>query len=313
MNKILTAILCASLALPAIAADRIEVKPDASVAGPVLRLGDVATISGEDIDLLKDIEIGPAALPGQTRVVQASLIKSSIERQGFDLSSLEINGAENVRATTSHLALDKAGLEKDLRHFIELEMPWEAANTTVDVVAPNFEVVLPEGQVTIDWRCSPTYRYLGTGSFRGDVKVNGEVQRSVLCRADIEAYGEVVVAATDIPRGAIFSEKNLTIEPRALSTVPRNTIEDPGELLGQAAKRTLFLGQILTTSHACSRTLIKRNQIVSVEAQTDALRVHMQAKALADGGEGDAIPCQNTSSKQEFVGIIQPGGTVQVK
>jgi flagella basal body P-ring formation protein FlgA len=60
-------------------------------------------------------------------------------------------------------------------------------------------------------------------------------------------------------------------------------------------------------------TLVKRNEIVLVETRVGALTVQTRAKAMGDGIEGELVRCMNVGSKDEFVGVVLPNGTIYVQ
>jgi len=293
--------------------DTLQIKSEVYVKGPKLRVGDVAEIKGDNMEEIAALEIGFAALPGRTKRVQAALIESRLQREGYSCDAVEVTGARTVSATTMHLEITSGMLEESLREFVETEMPWDPLNATVDLVVPTFDIVVPDGEVAFLWRPSPQYRYLGRGAFRGEIKVDGLTQKTVICRAAIESFGEIVVAAHDIPRGQIINHDDLDVQVCALSTVDRNAFSDPADVVGLVAKRTIFPDQILTKRQVTPRRLVKRNQAVLVEVRSSTLVVRAQARALADGCEGDIVPCINVDSEEEFLGIVRKDGVVVVE
>ncbi|MCL4694114.1 MAG: flagellar basal body P-ring formation protein FlgA [Candidatus Hydrogenedentes bacterium] len=307
--------IAATLVLAALAladTDTIMLKTEAYVKGPALTLGDVADVQGENADALADIEIGNAAMPGDSKRLDASLVRSRIENAGFTADSVEIQGPGSVVATTLYSEITSDMLATDLRTFIEGEMPWALDEATIDVAAPTQNLVVPDGLVEVRWWPNPQYRWVGPGVFRGEVTVDGEVKRTVLVRAQVEAYTEVLVAATDIPRGSLISVADLQLEKRAMSQMRGNVLQSTGDAVGQVARSTIFPGQVITSRQLMPRQLIKRNQPVTVEARAGRLVIRSQARALMNGCEGDLITCVNPDSREEFQGVVRKDGVVVV-
>lgn len=295
------------------AAHTVVVKPEVHVKGPKLRVGDVAEVSGSGFEAVADVEIGYAALPGQSRTIQASLIQSQLERAGFSNHEVELAGAPAVRAVTRSVHLTRIVIEESLRQFIETEMPWDPVSTTIDLQVPSLEIVVPEGELEFAWRPSPDYRYLGHGSFRGEIRVDGVIHKTLICRASIQAYGPVVVAASSIPRGQTLTVNDIVIEQRALASVPRDVVRDPREILGLVAVKTIFPDQILTRRLLNPPILVRKNQVVTVETRTSGLVVRSRAKALGDGCEGSTVLCRNIDSGEQFMGEVRSDGVVWVQ
>ena len=85
------------------------------------------------------------------------------------------------------------------------------------------------------------------------------------------------------------------------------------DIKGLVTRTTIFPGQIITKRKVMPRKIIKRNQIVIVTMNIDSLHLQTQGKAMSDGYAGDLITCRNLTSKDEFVGIVCPNGTVMVQ
>ncbi|HOL77478.1 MAG TPA: flagellar basal body P-ring formation chaperone FlgA [Candidatus Hydrogenedentes bacterium] len=306
-------IACIMNAATADSVTRVTLKPEVHVAGPKLTVGDIADIQGPQREAVANVELGFAALPNQSRNLQASLVQSQIRQAGFSETDVIVGGAALVCAMTRSQVINKTAIEASLREFIEQELPWDVATATIDLQVPSLELVLPEGAVEFSWRPSPDYRYLGHGAFRGEIKVNGVTCKTVMCRASIEAYGPVLVAQRSIPRGQIVSPTDLVVEQRALSTLPRDALVDPEEAVGLITVKTVFPDQIITRRLLTARTVVRKNQIVTVETGGSGLVVRTRAKALADGKEGSLVLCENLDSKEQFMGEVRKDGTIRVQ
>ena len=291
----------------------VILREEAYVKGPQVVLGDVADIQGDAADSMAEIELLPAASPGSVKRILASMLRSRLVTSGFSPDEFEIAGAESVNATTMCIELSREMLVDDLRRFIESEMPWDASNATVDIDPPQSGLTLPEGELALEWSATPLYRYLGKGTIRGEALVDGEVRDVVYCKVDVQAYGDVVVASSDIPRGAIISPGDLAIEKRALSAMRSGFYQTPDELVGMVARSTVFPGTVLTSRHLMPRRIVKRNQIVVVEVKAGALLVRDRALAMSNAAAGDLIVCRRMNSKEEFQGVVRKDGVVEVQ
>ncbi|MFO7976022.1 MAG: flagellar basal body P-ring formation chaperone FlgA [Candidatus Hydrogenedentota bacterium] len=310
--------LCVAIAMVvtasrALAMNVVTLHEEAYVKGPQVALGDVADIQGDDADVLAALEVVPAASPGKVKRIHASLLRSRLVTSGYEAEEFEITGAASVNATTLCIELSEEMLEDDLRRFVISEMPWDAANATVDIEAPSSGLKLPEGKLTLEWRPTPLYKYLGRGTIRGEAVVDGEVCDVIYCKVDMEAYSDVVVAAKDISRGSIVSENDIVLEKRALSTMRNGYYEEPQEVIGMVAKSTIFPDTVLNSRHVMPRRIIKRNQIVTVEVRIGTLLVRDRAVAMSNAAAADMIICRRMNSKEEFQGVVRKDGVVVVE
>jgi flagella basal body P-ring formation protein FlgA len=307
-------LLTAVLLLPVAAwAGSVTLKANPYVKGPTICLGDIAEINAENAERLSRIELGPAALPGSVKRLDAAVVTARIEHAGLALDALELEGADAIHVTTLHLEVSGRMLAEDLRAHILATMPWDPKDTLVEVDPPSGDFVLPDGDVSIRWHPSSQFNYLGSGVFRGELCVDGQTQKTVLCRAHIETYGDVVVAVVDIPRGEPIRPADLALEKKPRSSLRGAPFGEPSGLDGYVAGSTLYPGQVITRQQVKPRRIIKRNQIVAIELRRGGLVVRSRAKAKNDACEGDVLRCQNLESKEEFEGIVQKDGLVALE
>ena len=291
----------------------VELHKEAYVRGPKIYLGDIADVAGPNARALASLEVSGAAAPGGVKRLNAALLEARIKNAGFDTGEVTVEGAPSVLATTLHLEVTPEAIAQDLRDFMEAEMPWDPCDATIDVVPPSQDFMVPEGQLELAWWLPPQYRWVGRGSARGEIRVDGQVKQTFLCRIGVEAYTDVVVAAADIPRQSVIRPGDVEVRKEAVSALPTGYVSDPAEAVGMLARNTMFPGQPLTKRKLVKPTLVKRNQTVIVEVRAGALLVRGRARAMRDGCAGDVVPCRNNGSKEEFTGVLREDGVVVVE
>ncbi len=296
----------------AISENTVVLRQEVYVKGPAVHLSDIADIEGDAATVLGDIELIPAASPGRSRRVDAALVRSRLRGAGFDPADVVFDGARSVVANTLYLDLTKDMLAEDLRAYIMNEMPWDPDDAAIDIVSAGSNTVIPDGDVVIVWRPAPQYRWYGPGTFRGEVHVDGQQKYSLMARANIDAYVDVVVAAHDLPRGKLLRATDFKLEKRALSNLIKSPLRDIDAAVGSIARNPIYPGDVVTERHLRPRVLIKRNELASVQTRIGTLMVTGRARALMDGHAGDAIVLVNPQSKKEVTGIVQEDGTVVV-
>lgn len=282
------------------------------VKGPKVTLGEIADVEGEDAQSLLEIEVDSAAAPRSSRRIDSRMVLARVQRAGVDTSTFEVKGARFIRATTLHRDVSREEIADSLRAYINESMPWNPLESEVTVAPPAQGLVVPEGELEFRWRPSQDYRYLGTGTFRGSVLLDGDPKKTFACSATVEAYGEILIAVEDLPRNAPLSEHSFRSEKRALSPLREAVVGPQTDLSGYVAARTIRSGEVLSQRSIVPRVVVKRRQIVMVETQVGSLRVHTQARADADGAEGDIILCTNPSSNKRFQGVVRRDGVVVV-
>lgn len=290
----------------------VTLMQDAYVKGPVVHLAEIATIHGDDAEALGALEISTAAKPGSTRRIDVALLRNRLEHAGYSADDVEVQGVPRVAATTLHLDLDNSAVASNLRDYVVANMPWDPQDAVVDVTPPTGKYVLADGEVTIEWRIPPTYTYLGQGTFRGEIRVDGKLERTVYAKASVQAFAEVIVATRVISRGERITASNVKLAMQDLSQVKTGVYFGTDELEGTIAKSNIYAGQILSPRKVAAAKIVKRNQLVTVVTQAGPLTIESQAQAMSDGSAGDILTCRNMKSKEEFTGLLRKDGVVVV-
>ena len=98
MRMILAVTLCLTAMSGAYGAT-VELAESAQIAGDNIELGAVAIISGSDEEVarLAELDLGPAPLPGQSRVLSLGYLKMRLRRWGVNASEITFAGAGQVR------------------------------------------------------------------------------------------------------------------------------------------------------------------------------------------------------------------------
>lgn len=295
-------------------AGKVKIKDEVLVKGPKVYLSDLVEVKEPELkERLANIEVSGAAGPGESKALTASLVEARLEHAGIAPGEVDAKKPAQIRATTAHIEISPETLVASLREHIELEMPWEADSTEIDIPVPHQGLMAPEGEMTIEWRASPQYAYLGPTNFRGNVMIDGVLYRTVVLRGTVETYQKIAVAATDIPRGRPVSASQLKLQTVAMSTAPEGAVTNMTEIEGLVARKSILPGQPVTTRVVELRQLIKRNQMVPVELRSAAIQIQNQARAMMDGKEGDLITCANPVTKEEFQGVVRADGVVEVR
>ena len=295
-------------------ADTVMLKTEAYVKGPMVTLGEVAEIKGENAPALQQIELSGAAAPGGSKRLDASLVLARIENSGIESSDISLDGANAVVAKTLSMELTQDILAEDLFSYIESQIPWKIEDTEIEVQHQAQNIVVPEGELSIKWSPQAQYRWVGPTVFRGEIRVDGDVKRSVMMKANVDATTDVLVASGDIIRGKLISASDVHFEKRSMSSLrPGSYSTNPEELVGNAARTMLFAGQVVSPRQFVAPQLIKRNQMISVETRAGGLVIRSRARAMGNAGVGDLLTCQNPDSKQDFAGIVRKDGIVVVE
>lgn len=305
----LVALVVATATAPAdAAAGRITVARTAVVAGPAVRLGDVAALEGEARDLAA-LELGPAPAPGGSRQLDGLGILHRLHAAGVDEQATVYQIPASVRVTRAFQEVGSDTLRAAVeREAATLLAPGESLRD-VDVTAP---VRIPPGPY--DVRVGPPtptrgrHRRLDVTLVQGDDTV-----ATVPLRVEVSALAPVVTARRAVARGAVLGSDDLALEERDLADVPASALGELRQALGKEARTSLAAGTVLTVQALSSPPLVRRGDVVALVIETPAMRLSLPGEALESGAAGAPVRVRNRSSQQEVVGQVVERGTVLVQ
>lgn len=78
------------------------------------------------------------------------------------------------------------------------------------------------------------------------------------------------------------------------------------------AKVTLYPGRPIRVGEMGPKSVVKRNQLVSIEYQSGGLIIKAEGRAMTDASVGELVRAQNVISKTIVTGTVMPNGTVRV-
>lgn len=120
-----------------------------------------------------------------------------------------------------------------------------------------------------------------------------------------EEFTRIPVVTTKVPYNEPVKEENIDWVRYATHRLKHDTILDDGELIGQAAKRSLSALRPIRMSDLIRPQIVSRNDVVDMLHRTGALEVRTVGVALEDGSKGEIIRVRNSSSNKIIQAVIE--------
>lgn len=207
-------------------------------------------------------------------------------------------GPERMRGCLEEFVAGKKGvLPQGTVRFRSLDLP------------PPF--IVPAGDLTCEVVPADP-RILPSRRFSLIFRVDGRAVENLSVRGELEAIASVVVASSDLSRGAVLGEKDLNLVERDVTGL-RNPSFDPKELIGKKVKRSVRLGEPLDRSAVENPPVVKRGDAVVITASKGGLTVTASGLARQDGEAGETITVRNSSSQKDILCRVSGPGAVHVE
>lgn len=142
------------------------------------------------------------------------------------------------------------------------------------------------------------------------VKCPAGWQRVVVSQASVRL--PVLVSRVAIERNATLEVSQLERKVMPLERLRQGFHQDPAEVVGQSARRSLRAGQVIGPASLAPPVLVRRGQRLTVLATAGGLSASVEAEALEDGRLGERIKLRNTSSRKPLEAKVTGPGQVQL-
>ena len=292
----------------------VQLPPEARVQGMELTLGQVATVSGSDSELVARagaLSLGYSPAPGFQRVLELERLRALLLRDLGDVTvNVTVEGAERCRVRTATTTVTVERLRQEARAALRASL----GEADVDVLPIGSLVALevPEPREELTLQAVGSGRELGAGTWTIPVRVyvDGELYRTVSTSWEVALWERRsvlrrAVSAGDSLRPEDFETRRVRVgagpEARAL----------PPEVLEQAvAARNLEEGAVLSEHDVERRLVLHRGDVVSLEVQRGKVVVRALVTSLGEGRIGDRVRVRCDRTGKELVARVRSGELV---
>ncbi len=338
----LLAVLIVAAAMPAAAgAAEIEFVAVAQVRRPVVRLGDVARITGSpaQVEQLRQVELGPAPPPGQRRLLRTSGIRQQLWRRGFAPAEHVFRGAsvvEVVRVSEERHRGEQPGPEVDSDHVreqaarriadlalrrwfadaeqrvlwdLELALRPEQAQAILQARRVSLAALQPAGAAVPGGSRLPV-------SPAGELVVQVHRQDSVLplrIAYRLKQRPVMVVAATGLARGTVLQRRHLRLAPLRRGINAGAVATELESVLGWELTRAVRPGEPIPPAALQRPVLVRRGDVVDVVVVAPGVRLRTRGRARSAGAQGDLIEVESLLNRKTFFARVVDVQTVQVQ
>jgi flagellar basal body P-ring formation protein FlgA len=306
IRLLLAAAIILATASSAVAQTAPALRPQVSVSGDLVRIGDFIDHAGDfaQVALFRAPDLGTTGAVPVAQVLEAlrahnvigvatgDIREVLVTREARTLSQKEIeaeiaralerrNGLGDAANLTLNFDRDVRMIQLDAAHrgaLAPVAVRYETRNTRFDVT---FEIAREQG-------APPTrLRFTGTA---------------------IETVQAAIVTRS-VERGEILKSSDVVIERRPKSEAgydpaPRERV------LGMQMRKSVRAGQYLRMADLGKPDLVLRDQNVTLIYDSPGLYLTMRGKAMEAGSEGDTVNVTNLQSKRTVQGVVTGPGQV---
>jgi flagella basal body P-ring formation protein FlgA len=306
MRTAISILLLALGLVPAAAQGTLRLKAQATVAGDIVRIGDLV----ENAGVAANTPIFRAPDLGQTGAVPAHAILDAVRPYG--LIGVDTRGIAEVSVTHASRTIAVEDIEQrivgTLTARYNLGRP-ENLKIMFDRDVRPIELALTASS---DLSLARIGYDAGTRRFDVSFELPGATRAFWRYTGSAVETVEAAVPTRAINRGDIIKASDFTIERRPRSEFSGEPPALAADVAGLAARRTVRAGQPLRNADLMKPEMVQKNDMVLLQYEVPGIVLTMRGKALESGTEGDMVSVLNVNSKRTIQGIVTGPGRVTV-
>ncbi|MCA9176302.1 MAG: flagellar basal body P-ring formation protein FlgA [Planctomycetales bacterium] len=290
----------------------VEMQAERDVVSSVVRLGDVAKLSGPPAIARQLAKLDVAEVNEGRAAISRELVSLRLTLAGYSADRCRVHGADvchvqRVEAPDIHERVSQEIAKKYALTFAV--MPAEVRVTMVDAIRLPGDDPLCEFAVEIR-----DAEQLGDNRVTVTMTTRYGETSSQSVRQKVELARHVPVLTRDLRRGELIQQEDVDWPRQFISDAKLVLLEE--DVVGHTVERSWRAGEMLKRGDVVSPTtlkLVRANSRVRCTARTGRLTVTMpQVIALDDGARGQSIRLRNPVSQRQFTGVVVSAEEVEV-
>lgn len=135
---------------------------------------------------------------------------------------------------------------------------------------------------------------------------------TIFLSATVEQWQPIVLTSRALSKGTILGDSDIYLKTFDIKRLTSPYFTNPGELIGRAIKRSLAANQIISPNQVDKKLLIRKGDIVYIQANKGSMSVRMTGTAQQDGSLGEQIAVINNRSGKKVYGYVKSQGVISV-
>lgn len=285
-------------------------RDSASVNDTVIRLGDIARVSGASpvtCSALTAAIIGESAPAGYSRFVNSDEAVAALRRtSGPDVRLQPVNACR-ITVRTGARTYVIADFDTLIHQYLQRAIGWPAGDFAVRLIdsAKQFRCLDQPCEVSAGGLKDPLPR--GTLHLRLTIR-QGARNMSAPFNCVVTVTTPVVVSRQSIANQRTIGAADIAIERRDITNFRFAPLQDLEDALGKCANRTIPAGMVLHQSLLKKPPIVQKGDCITVCVSKGAIVASATVMARQSGALGERIIVENVNSHKILQVIIQAAG-----
>ncbi|MCD9184958.1 MAG: flagellar basal body P-ring formation chaperone FlgA [Pyrinomonadaceae bacterium] len=293
---------------------QIRLASETTVTDEYIKLGNIAEITGEEVktNRLKQISLGYAPKAGMFREIRREQITLLIAAAGFSENEVLLDAPTQILIRRASQNLN----ENLLKQAVETEVlkNFQSENVNAKLVRLDLpsNVALPSGEISVKADAKNVRNFFTPFSVSIEIRVDNVVSRRFSATAQVEAFGDILVANRNLISNEKISETDVRIEKRRLEKPLTSYFQKFDKLRGAVSLKNIAEGTELTSDSFAAGVVVRNGDLVKIEGVSGKIKIIVSGEARASGKIGDRISVKNSQSCAILQATVIDQGLVRI-
>lgn len=292
---------------------RAELRPEASVEGRAVTLGDVARLEGLRSDrqtAMALTRLAASPQPGYALHLSQREVVRLLHEAG--LHGVVVTGAPAITITTVAIPYNPELLVDAASAVLTKALQQEGRKIELTPAEAAPEIKLPRGEVSLRARVAANAQPRRQMTAWVDISLDGALYRTVPLVFTVSLMEPVLVTRVDMSKGQAAACTNLEIQQRDIAALPSTPQTGDCANMQHRLRRNVAAGSVLMAGELEPIPAVSEGDLVTLEVTNGAVSLESRALALTDGQIGQRIAVRATTSQESILATVVAPGVVNL-
>ncbi len=203
-------------------------------------------------------------------------------------------------------------IEKTGKEFIIDTLQWDKDRLELKVVYEGKQILVPQGNITFDYKLPGGKKRVGRVHFLCLVKVEGKIKKRLRLYADVKVFYDVYRPIRSLKMGHVIRTGDIELTRLKSDQVLRNLVSDDSDIIGHRLIRNIAEGETILAHMIQKVPLVKNGDRILIVAQKGSLRVTAPGVVRQNGFKNDTVRVENIHSRKIILGTVIDSRTVHI-
>lgn len=196
--------------------------------------------------------------------------------------------------------------------FLEEKLPWDPDTTDVSIEYDDKDLVLPAGNLELEFRLPASTLRAGRIPLSAQVRVDSAFHKRLRLNAHVTVQVQRIKTLRAVSRGEVLSEDDVEMETIQVNRIPRNAVTRLEDAVGFETVRNLGAGRVLTVNALRRPSLVDKGDQVILVAEKGLMKITAPGIVREKGFKDSLVQVFNVQTKKMVFGYVIDAKTVKV-